>query len=370
VKCSKEKYGLYLHIPFCFSKCKYCHFYSITDRSEETIKQYIHGLQREIEHFKKFNFKFETLYVGGGTPNSIPPRDLYTILDLLHNNFDLKTVKEKSIEINPENLNEELLNILKEFNFNRLSIGVQSFNDEELKILGRLHNSEKAIKSIHILHEAGFYNINIDLLFAFKGQTAESFEKTLNIAVSLPVTHISTYSMTYEKGSLENLENKNEKFFEKLIKMRNSILTKNGFRWYEISNFARKGFECIHNLKYWLRHYYIGLGPSAAGFYSINGVEYRYKNPESLTKYISGNRTVEKLREKDKITEEIFLKIRTKFGVKLEQDFVESIKNQLKDLVSVKKNSLRLSEKGILVADAITVKILELYEDYKKRAQV
>lgn len=368
MKCSKSKYALYLHVPFCYSKCKYCHFFSVTGRDQNLLESYLLGLKKEIEYFQSLKPKFETLYVGGGTPNSIPLPTLRSILEMIHTKLDLSDAKEKTIELNPDGISKELLNILKEFGFSRISLGVQSFVDEELKILGRKHTARKAEESVQTLLDAGFGNINLDLLFYFKGQTEETFKSTLNKAVNLAVTHISTYSMTYEKGAMVNLELNDEKSFIRLVKLRNRILKGNGFQMYEISNFAKKGYECIHNLKYWLRHYYIGLGPSAAGFFEIDGKAYRYKNPSNFEKYINGHKKIEKITSKDAFIEEIFLRIRTKYGVKLGKDFIAFAYPYLGDLISVKQNSLKLTTKGILVADAVTVKILELYETYKKRA--
>ncbi|MEO0246965.1 MAG: radical SAM family heme chaperone HemW [candidate division WOR-3 bacterium] len=370
MKCSKSKYALYLHVPFCFSKCKYCHFFSVTARKLNLLESYILGLKKEVEFYQPQKLKFETLYIGGGTPNSIPISSLHYILDLIHTKLDLSDAIEKTIELNPDGISKELLKILKEFGVNRISLGVQSFVDEELKILGRKHTARKAEESIQTLLDAGFTNINLDLLFYFKGQTEKTFEFTLNKATEFPVTHISTYSMTYERGAKENLEFNDEKFFIRLIKLRNRILKDHGYQMYEISNFAKKGYECIHNLKYWLRHFYIGLGPSASGFLELDGKAYRYRNPSNFERYFNGQKIIEKITPKEAFIEEIFLKIRTRYGVKLEKDFTAFARTYLGDLVSVKHNSLKLTNKGILVADAVTVKILELYESYKKRAQI
>jgi len=367
VKCSKDKLGLYLHVPFCLSKCKYCHFYSENISNFQSFKElYWKSLKRELEFFKDFNFTFETLYVGGGTPNSIPVSFLARILELVHSQLNLGKVIEKSIELNPERINKSLLDLLKAFGFNRISIGVQSFVDHELRLLGRRHTAKDAERAIKFCQDQGIENINIDLLFAFKGQTQKTWEFTIHKAIQMDVKHISTYSMTYEKGALENLVNYNPDTFVKLFKIKDKLLKSNHFRRYEISNYAKRGYECLHNLKYWLRHYYLGLGPSASGFYRAES-EIRYTNPANIKDYAQGKKWVEVLTEEKALTEEIFLRIRTIYGWKADKDFLELAKSHLGPLISVKNNALKLSEKGVLVADSVTLKILELYEDYRQR---
>jgi len=367
VKCSKNKYGLYIHVPFCLSKCPYCHFYSVSiDKKEEFFDIYLRALQEEVARYKSLDFKYETLYVGGGTPNVLSPKELATLLELVHKNLDLGEVKEKSIEVNPENVKKDFIKVIKEFGFNRVSIGAQSFIDKELKLLGRQHTVKDTIRTFQILREAGFNNINIDLIFAFKGQTLPSFQYSLEQTCDLAPEHISTYTMTYEKPARKDLELKDEETVVKMFRLRNKILKAHGFKMYEISNYSKKGFECLHNLKYWLRHYYIGLGPSASGFYLKDGKEIRYTNPSSFLQYSKGIKKIEILNENQKVIEEIFLSLRTKWGLKVKSELLKSIPEELKPFIKVKNNSLFLTEKGMLVADSIALKIYEHYEELKK----
>ncbi len=371
MKCFKNKYGLYVHVPFCLSKCPYCHFYSVTvDKKDKLFNIYIKALQKELEEYKALDFKYETLYIGGGTPNSLSPAELTTLLKLLHKNLPLDEIREKSIEVNPENLNQDFIKIIKEFGFNRVSIGAQSFVDEELRLLGRRHSVKDTIEAFEKLRESGFKNINIDLVFGFKGQTLSGFQKSLENTCKLAPEHISTYTMTYERPAKENMELNDEETIVKMFRLRNKILKDYGYIMYEISNFSFKGFECLHNLKYWLRHYYIGLGPSASGFYLKEGKEIRYTNPSSFSLYAKGIKKIEALNENQKLLEEIFLSLRTRWGLRVESNLIKNLPGELKPFIRVKNNSLFLSEKGILVADAVALKIYEHYEEFKKKADV
>jgi len=358
-------------VPFCLSKCPYCHFYSVTvDKKDKLFNIYIKALQKELEEYKALDFKYETLYIGGGTPNSLSPAELTTLLKLLHKNLPLDEIKEKSIEVNPENLNQDFIKIIKEFGFNRVSIGAQSFVDEELRLLGRRHSVKDTIEAFEKLRESGFKNINIDLVFGFKGQTLSGFQKSLENTCKLAPEHISTYTMTYERPAKENMESNDEETIVKMFRLRNKILKDYGYIMYEISNFSFKGFECLHNLKYWLRHYYIGLGPSASGFYLKEGKEIRYTNPSSFSLYAKGIKKIEALNENQKLLEEIFLSLRTRWGLRVESNLIKNLPGELKPFIRVKNNSLFLSEKGILVADAVALKIYERYEEFKKKADV
>lgn len=370
-KCFKDQPGLYLHIPFCRSKCRYCHFYSENASAlEELFPAFLESLKGEIAYFKEFGFNFETLYVGGGTPNSLSPSQLASVLALIHENLNLSRVVEKTIELNPEPLERHFIEVLNEFGFNRISLGVQSFVNSDLQTLGRTYNAQDISNTVDLLRSNGFHNINFDLIFAFKGQTIENFAFSLKKASEMNPTHISTYSMTFEERALEDLESKDENLTIKMYKIRDKILRAHGYIRYEISSFSRPNFECIHNLKYWLRHYYIGLGPSASGFFLLEGREVRYTNPSSIRFHKEIPKTFEPLSEEEKLIEEIFLKIRTRWGWKADKNFLETVVQKLKGLVTVKNNSLILTSKGVFVADKIAIKIIELYEDYKKRTEI
>ncbi len=367
MRCSKEKYGLYIHVPFCYKKCKYCHFYSVEKSGQESlIKKYIEGIKNEIIYWSNFGFQFETLYIGGGTPNSLTPGELDHILSNTFKHLKIDNNAEKSVEVNPGKLSKDFINVLNNYGFNRISIGAQSFVELELRILDREHTVNDTVETFETLRDFGFNNINFDLIFAFKGQTLENFRYSLEQTCNFNPEHVSTYSMTFEPPARENLEIQDDKIALKMIRMSERILSQCGLKRYEISNFSKRGFECIHNLKYWLRHYYIGIGPSASGFYRLEGKEIRYTNSPSFDWLKEGKAEFEVLNSEKQLIEEIFLKIRTKWGWQTDEKFCKKVKEELKSYISVKNNSLILTKKGILVADKIALKIFELYEDFKE----
>jgi oxygen-independent coproporphyrinogen-3 oxidase len=368
--------GLYVHIPFCQKKCGYCDFYSVTDM--KNLQRFTDALIREIQltAAQYPNHIYDTLYLGGGTP-SILPIDLFAkIWQALHDSMRISGEGEFTIEANPGTLNRKNLSFYKEIGINRLSLGVQSFHDDDLHFLARIHSYKDALDSFFLAREIGFHNINIDLMTAFPGLSPNRFQKTLEMAVKLNSEHISCYTLIFEKGTpfyarmkkgeLTALDADQEADY---YEMANAILSGAGYQAYEVSNFAkdRRYFSC-HNLKYWGHQPYIGLGPSAHSF--LTPVRwYNVKNLEKYLIFLEQNHLPIVKRENLKTGtlefEYIFLNLRLKEGINLgefknifKKDFQEVYTSQLKNLESsgmIEKsgNHIRLSSKGWLLADEI-----------------
>jgi len=326
--------GLYIHIPFCIKKCAYCDFVSFTSGD---FQKYLDMLFLEMEKYK--GEEIDTVFIGGGTPTVLSAEQLERLFEKVNSTFNILPDSEITVEANPGTLTVDKLKALKKSGVNRLSIGVQSFNDNELKVIGRIHSSKTAIDTINLAKEY-FDNINIDLISALPESTKESFFATLKTAVSLGVQHISCYSLIleestplfkkYEKGEL-NLPD--EDLEREMYDFAVSFLEEKGFNRYEISNFAKSGKESRHNLKYWNTDDYIGLGISAHSL--ISGV--RYENTCDLEKYLSGEflENSFSLTDKDRKTEYIIMRLRLKDGIdetEYKNRFLNDFYNEFKDI--------------------------------------
>lgn len=310
--------GLYVHIPFCMQKCRYCDFTSFPHQ-EQYHQQYIEMLCREMETYR--GESIDTVFIGGGTPTTLDNRLIQTLLYNIHHMFVLAPDCEFSIEVNPKTADKEKIALLYREGVNRVSIGVQSFHDDELSMLGRIHNSKDAYNTICQFQEAGFNNINIDLMSALPGQTLEKFCQTLQSAVKCGVPHISCYSLIVEEhtpfGMLEKqgkLQLPDEETDRQMYKQAYTLLQSAGYSWYEISNFAKKGYVCRHNLKYWNCDEYIGLGISAHSYF--NSV--RFYNTNNLEAYLRGSFRTDNnltLTKKDKIEEFMIMGLRLREGI-------------------------------------------------------
>ncbi len=369
--------GLYLHFPFCISKCPYCDFNSYQLKENNQISSYISALYQEItaysQKLKKSNIT--TVYLGGGTPTILSGVQIYNILEFCKDKFTVDKDAEITIEANPGTLDGEKLKLLIESGINRLSLGAQSFNNLFLKKLGRIHNTQDIIDSYCLAREKGFNNINIDIMFALPDQTTEELQVTLKKAVSLKPDHLSLYNLTikpgteyykkYRRGKLK-LPTEDEEF--DMYNWAINFLEENGFEHYEIANFARPYKRSMHNLIYWQNKPYLGIGAGAYSF--IKG--YRYMNYENPARYIkeimSGKLPVdngEKLSLRKRMIETIILGLRTKdgvgykkfktrFGVNLNDIFTEQIK-KLVNLELLQKDNYRikLTRKGIFLANTV-----------------
>ncbi len=336
----REDLGLYLHFPFCVRKCNYCDFLSFA--SDEAAKRlYADAMIREIRSAAKEtkDAVVSTIFLGGGTPSVMPADSLNTVLEALRDSFDISPDAEITMEANPGTLTEEMLSFLSE-HVNRISLGVQSFNDRELQLLGRIHDRSEALHSIEEVKKTGIRNINIDLMSGIPEQTLNSWKDTLNTAVDLALPHISAYSLIIEEGTpfahrkREELHLPDEDTERDMYYETKRILGGAGMKRYEISNYARPGHECRHNVRYWRRGEYLGFGIGAASFYHHR----RWKNTDSFKKYLkeSGNPKLlmceeEKLTPQSEMEEFMFLGLRMMEGI-TEEDFREQFHRDLREV--------------------------------------
>ncbi|QQS35655.1 MAG: radical SAM family heme chaperone HemW [Ignavibacteriales bacterium] len=283
--------ALYIHIPFCDHKCIYCDFYSII--TSDNINNFLSSVKKEIQHYSRLysvDRNFTSIFFGGGTPSLMKPEYISEIMNELSKNFSVTGDAEITLETNPGTVDKEKLKAFYSSGINRISIGIQSFKESDLKFLTRIHDRKTAIDTVNAAAEAGFNNISIDLIFNLSGQTKQLWLENLKQAVSLPVKHISAYSLILERGTILNKmvidgkvtiqdEDHDADLYESTI----DLMESKGFHQYEVSNFALDGFECRHNKAYWRYKDYLSFGPSAHSF--VNGK--RWWNFSSLKKYIS-----------------------------------------------------------------------------------
>lgn len=367
--------SLYIHIPFCSSRCLYCDFYSRIYQ-KELADSFLAAICEQID---LFDFNFETIYIGGGTPTALDIGQLKKMLIKIKR-FTNKG-SEFTVEVNPESLNKEKIDLFYEYGVNRISIGVQSFQNQKLKFLGRAHTAKQAFDSIKMINKKGFQNISIDLIYGLPGETFKILAKDIIKATELPITHLSAYMLTYEKGTPLFKKLKNNKFLslpeDKVSKMYSKLidlLKEKKFFQYEISNFSKKGFKSIHNFKYWKNEPYLGLGPSAVSFFGKT----RKKNISCLQRYIKAVKEKEEIWEySEKLTklaaakETAALKVRTIEGIdfnwflqKTGFNFLELEEKSLPELINQKlvqyryengaKMGVTLTKKGILFADTVS----------------
>lgn len=359
--------GLYIHIPFCVSKCSYCDFVSYCGK-EQDIPEYLKALKKESLFYG--GVKPQTVYIGGGTPSFLSARQIQTLLSFIAETYG-RGFKEFTFECNPESLTEEKLKILKAGGVNRISIGLQSFNDTELKLIGRAHNAVQFLKAYETARKY-FDNINIDLIAALPSQTKQSFIGSLNRVLALEPEHISLYGLQVEEGTplYKKGYSYDDGFYVDLLQSAYEILTAEGFCQYEISNYCRKGYESLHNINYWLSGEYIGLGAAAGGFLNSE----RYDNLSDLKQYISaveqGRRPLEfkeTLTGKAKTGEEIMLSFRYLKGFKPSSEMIKLFGRQFDDLLKnglVEKAGevLKLSQKGKYFANKVFTEFVEPFK--------
>lgn len=318
--------GIYIHIPFCKTRCVYCDFFSDTDMSMK--KRYVDAVCRELEmrSGELQNLPVETIYFGGGTPSQLQRSDFDLIFDTLERVYGLDSCLEITLEANPDDLTADYIGHLRDLPFNRISMGVQSFNDRDLKFLNRRHTSVAAIQAVENCQRAGFDNISIDLMYGLPGQTIDEWESTLNQALSLDVQHISSYHLIYEEGTrLYRLMDEgkvrevDEEVSLDMFRLLIGRLTTGGYEHYEISNFARPGYLSRHNTSYWQDIPYLGIGASA---HSYNG-RMRQWNVSAMRSYISGILKGEIVYELETIDEDsrynelVLTSLRTMWGLNL-----------------------------------------------------
>ena len=367
---------IYIHIPFCIRKCDYCDFLSGPSGPEEQA-DYVQALLREIQAVEEGEGRIvSSIFIGGGTPSVLDERLLGDILREIRNRFKMEEDAEITIEVNPGTANIGKLQAYREMGINRLSIGLQSPEDRELKILGRIHNYGQFLETYQEARTVGFDNINIDLMSAIPAQTYEGWVKNLRTVAELEPEHISAYSLIVEEGTpfaARKLNLPDEDTEYNMYEATAQILKEYGFEQYEISNYARKGRECRHNVGYWTRQDYLGFGLGASSLY---GKE-RFANTAVMKKYLENSKNPEKIREKepsltreDEMAEFMFLGLRmTKgiskadfqrcFGCTIESVYGEVLeKYESMELLVEKDGRIFLSREGIHVSNSIMAEFL------------
>lgn len=326
--------SVYIHIPFCSSICSYCDFSKVY-YNEDWVNQYLEALNNEID----LSYKGEvlnTLYIGGGTPSCLNIEQLNKLFNIIKK-FNLSTKVEFTFECNVENINKEKLELLYNNGVNRLSIGIQTFNNDLLKILNRHHTKEEVIGKINLAKSIGFNNINVDLIYAIPKEDINILKNDLDLFLSLNINHISTYSLIIEPNTklyIDKFKNIDEDLDYEMYKYICTKLKENGYNHYEISNFAKDGYESFHNLTYWNNEEYYGFGLGASGY--VNGI--RYDNTKNLNKYLNKNYIYEshKLELKETIENEFILGLRKVKGIN-KKIFQDKYNINIKDINHVKK---------------------------------
>ena len=370
--------ALYIHIPFCKTICSYCDFYKMVAK-DELKEKYIAYLIRELESKKSMFSNLKTIYIGGGTPSSLKPALLEKLLSEIKNLIALEKIEEYTIEANPNDITPELVSILKQSGINRISLGVQSFQGERLKILNRNHKEEEVRRAMLYLKRGGFTNINIDLIYGLVDDDFTKIKADLKKAIRYGAVHLSTYSLIieektvlykrYQEGDFQVLdEDKEAELYRHLC----HYLKRRGFKHYEISNFARKNYQSKHNLTYWNNMNYIGVGANSS--YYLGKI--RYTNINNLEKYFSGidegkmiYREVEELSDKDRMSEEMLLGLRKLEGVNLkhfQEKFGEDAFNVFPfirhliglKLLEVKSDFLRIPENKLYLSNEVLVNFI------------
>ena len=370
--------SLYIHIPFCISKCIYCDFNSIVIKPQ-VVDDYLKAIEQELQSTTE-KHSFKTVFIGGGTPTVLNEVQLDRLLSMVSKHVDVSSLKEYTIEVNPGTLSDEKAIIMKNSHVDRISIGIQSFNDQYLKRLGRIHSANEA-KDIFInLRKKGFNNISIDLIYGYPDQTLNEWKKDLRECCTLDPEHISAYCLTYEQGTpivemtdsgaLKKLSEEEEL---KMYEFTNDFLCDKDYNHYEISNFAKQSKECRHNTVYWENREYIGIG--AGAFSYVNGE--RYCNISNVKEYISSARSKkrlicfsEKLPRKQRASEILIMALRMTSGISKKEfsqrsgfDLNELFEKQLTNLtqaglINFDDERIKLTKKGLSVADSVMMEFV------------
>jgi oxygen-independent coproporphyrinogen-3 oxidase len=382
-------FGIYIHFPFCLKKCAYCDFYScpMDKLSRDIFERYLEALKEDFLQWtltpptakggtpspkwgrgRGWGPGDTTLYLGGGTPSLFPTPLLENLFEFIYTCIPQQSTREITIEVNPATIDRDKLDTYKKLGINRISLGVQSLVDTELRTLGRVHAAAQVLTTYELIRSSGFDNVSIDLMFRIPGQTLDTLRYSLETALKLKPEHFSVYSLTLEKDTLlagqiarQELVLPDEDIDYQMYKMVREILSKNDYFQYEISNFAQKDKECRHNLNYWANGEYIGLGPSAHS--QVGGT--RWFNPDDLDDYINNSGKTRIKSGKITISEAVFLGLRGVGGINLDHfmsrygfDLREKFPSQIKKLkenglLSENNGYLQLTEKGIFLANQV-----------------
>lgn len=369
-----NRVALYIHIPFCIKKCLYCDFHSFRfDLS--LIHRYTRALIKELKLSLNTDYLIKTIYLGGGTPSILPVESIEEIVQTIYGSFKLDDSLEFTIEVNPGTVDEEKLRLYKTLGINRISIGIQSLEEGELKILGRIHSGKEALEALDTAINVGFTNINVDLIYGIPNQTLESWRYTLQEVLRRNPTHMSVYGLMYEPGTplykaliRNRIKPMSEDLEVEIFNETQEVLSTYGLRWYEISNYAKDGYECRHNLTYWRGEDYLGFGPSA---HSLVG-NTRYSNTPNIKAYVelldrgkSPKIWEERLSPPERAKELIILGLRLREGVSLcdvyrrtgvdvGRIFSENIERLISyGLLYKKDDRIQLTEKGRLLGNLV-----------------
>ena len=372
--------GLYIHIPFCVQKCKYCDFNSYKKEKDKKEK-FLNDLKKEMSLYTNKDRKINTIFFGGGTPSILSNTEMKMIMDEINKNFCIDKDAEISMECNPGTLNKEKLEFMKSLGINRLSIGLQAVQEDLLGYIGRIHNYEQFEKNYIEARKAGFKNINIDLMYNLPHQTFEDWKETLDKIIELNPEHISAYSLILEEGTQlydmymdKDFELSDEDEDIKMYEYAIECLKLNGYNQYEISNYAKEGYECKHNIVYWKCDNYLGLGPGASGY--INN--YRYSNICDIKEYNKcleyNKKPIEEknvLSKKDEMEEFIFMGLRMNEGINLDEFYEKfnvnfkhkynNILDKLKNLnlIIEQNNNIALTQRGRELSNTVFIEFID-----------
>ena len=371
--------GIYIHIPFCKRRCIYCDFFSTTQSEKKST--YVHSLCQELEMRKDYleDEEIETIYLGGGTPSQLTEEELEEIFAAIYNIYKVREETEITFEANPDDLTPEYVSMLRQLPINRISMGIQTFQEETLKLLHRRHTATQAIEAFRRCRKAGFRNISIDLIYGLPGETLGTWQEDLKQAIDLHPEHISAYHLIYEEGTTlwelreqHQVEEADEDLSLTLFRTLIDELAQAGYQHYEISNFSLPGFHSRHNSSYWTGKKYLGCGPSA---HSFDGTS-RQWNVASLDKYIYGiqhgtpDYEVEELDLYTRYNDFVITSIRTCWGMSLSRlrtEYSEELYNYClrmakphleQGVLEIKEDNLKLTKEGIFISDGIMSDLL------------
>ena len=386
----KTPLGIYVHVPFCRSKCQYCDFYSVTDKTDRLLEDYMDAVCDHIRETGDLcpDYKVDTIYFGGGTPSFFGADGMAAILTAIRRNFDVSGSAEITFEANPDSISPRLLRKLRGEGFNRVSLGVQCDNDAILERIGRPHNYEQAVNAVQKIRRAGFKNLSLDLIYGLPGQTLESWEKTLSHVLELKPEHISCYGLKVEEGTplylckdYCNLPDDDAQADMYLSTV--DILRAKGYRQYDISNFCKRGHESKHNLKYWTGGEYLGFGPDASSDFAGK----RFKVIRDLRGYIDGIQNkgqvledIQTVPNRERAGEYLMMRLRTSLGVnaaEYEKKFLLPFTPLEKALEQCRERGhalrtdggWRLTAEGFLLSNTIISDLLLIQENSKPLAK-
>ncbi len=382
----KTPLGIYVHVPFCRSKCQYCDFYSVTDKTDRLVEDYMDAVCDHIRETGDLcpDYRVDTIYFGGGTPSFFGADGMAAILTTIRKNFDVASSAEITFEANPDSVSPRLLRKLRGEGFNRVSLGVQCDDDAILERIGRPHNYEQAVSAVQKIRRAGFKNLSLDLIYGLPGQNLEMWEQTLSHVLELKPEHISCYGLKVEEGTplwltreYANLPDDDLQADMYLATV--EILRSKGYRQYEISNFCKRGLESRHNMKYWTGGEYLGFGPDASSDFAGK----RFKVIRSLKGYIQGIQNkgqvleeIQTVPNRERAGEYLMMRLRTTLGVsgeEYEKKFLLSFAPLEAALEQCRQRGhalrtdgrWRLTAEGFLLSNSILSDLLLLQENAK-----